>query len=128
MVNKDGHSANVPLNRAESFKTMQSTSSNVIVDPEQLAEILYSLFGDELTRERCSDIAADIINKYRNHPKVLSNLLADHGVEKLKNLTKEFCPKPKRGQSLNKHWGEFRHYIRGMLDSKGFGEFWDILS
>ena len=82
------------------------------MEPEQLAELLYSLFSNELTQERCSDIAADIIDKYRNHPKVLSNLLMDHdGYEKLKSYQR-VLPKTKEWQSLNKHWGEFRHYIR----------------
>ena len=82
----------------------------------------FSIFY-ELTKERCDNIANDIIDKYHAHPRVLQGILNDeNGYEKLRNLTKEFCPKPKNAQSFKKHFDEFRHVIRGLLDSKGFGD------
>jgi hypothetical protein len=122
--------ASVSMARKDTFKTMRSSTTGVTVRQEDLSQLLYSMFSIELTRERCDDIANDIIDKYQNHPRVLSNLLDDEngdGYKKLKDLTKEFCPKPKNSQSFKKHWDEMRHFIRGLLDNKGFGEVWDII-
>jgi hypothetical protein len=122
-----GRRSSVAMARADTFKTLRS-STVAEYTPAEISEVLFQFFSNELTKERCDNIANDIIDKYHAHPRVLQGILNDeNGYEKLRNLTKEFCPKPKNAQSFKKHFDEFRHVIRGLLDSKGFGDAWDIV-